>query len=197
MMTTLITGATGLNNNLYNLYVQDIISLASTIVLKLDQIGQAMNYLVMQKAGTALLDPDDRTTWKYYQNISGAYNFTDTPMFVESLDGNGQISFDKTTLAANPITQNFPSSGQSPRGSRQDCSSRPGPPSPADASRYGAQHAGSQRRIPKGEPAHKARPGPQICHSATPFAANVERLDVRTCGMSEWFIEGSRPRLLM
>jgi hypothetical protein len=104
-MTTSITGATGLNSNLYNLYVQDTIKLARTVVIKLDQIAEAMNNLVMLKAGTTQLDLSDRTTWKYYQNISGVYNFTDTPMLVESLDGNSLISFDKTTLQSNPITR--------------------------------------------------------------------------------------------
>lgn len=103
MTSSTLGAAIGISNNLFSLYVSDVIDLAKTMVIKLDQVGQALNALVMQKSGTNV-DPEDRTTWKYYQNISGTYNFTDTPMLVESLDTGTLISFDRTTLPNHPLT---------------------------------------------------------------------------------------------
>lgn len=102
-MSTTALGSTDLNSNLYNLYVQACKDLAQTVVVKFDQIGQAMNNLTPATASVQP-DPNDRTTWKYYQNISGVYNAIDTPMMVQSLDTQTQILFDKTVLIDNPTT---------------------------------------------------------------------------------------------
>ena len=92
-------------SNLYGLYVKDVINLAQTVVVKLDQVAQAVNYLVMSKTSSLEIDKSDRTTWKYYQNISGAYHFTDDLMEVESLDTGDVIVFNLDNLADHPITQ--------------------------------------------------------------------------------------------
>ena len=90
-------------NNLYQIYTNSIVNLAQSIVIKSDAVAQAMNTLVLQNTGIAVTSTD-RTTWKYYQNISGIYNSSDIPMVVYSLDSETQISFDKATLANNPVT---------------------------------------------------------------------------------------------
>jgi hypothetical protein len=73
-------------------------------VIKSDAVAIATNLLVLQNTGIPVTS-DDRTTWKYYQNISGIYHSSDTPMVVYSLDSESQISFDKATLATNLVTK--------------------------------------------------------------------------------------------
>lgn len=90
-------------NNLYEIYVNNNISLVQSIVIKFDQIAQATNSLVLKNTGV-LIDPSDRTKWKYYQNISGQYNFSDKPMSVYSLDSESIIPFTVASLAENPVT---------------------------------------------------------------------------------------------
>ena len=99
------TSGTGASNNLFDLYVSDVIGLARTMVIKFEQVAEATNNLVIQKGGQAEVDQNNRRTWKYYQNISGVYNSTDTPMYVQSLDGNGEILFSKLALSTNPGTK--------------------------------------------------------------------------------------------
>lgn len=91
-------------NNYFNLYLQSVLDFAQTVVIKLDQVAEATNYFVIQKTGSTEINTADRTTWKYYQNISGAYHSSDDLMYVESLDGNGQVLFSKDALESNPIT---------------------------------------------------------------------------------------------
>lgn len=91
-------------NNLFNLYLQSAMDFAQTVVIKLDDIAQALNLYVINQTGSASSVTNDRTTWKYYQNISGKYHSIDRPMYVESLDGNGEILFSLASLASNPIT---------------------------------------------------------------------------------------------
>lgn len=98
------------NSNLYQIYTNSIVNLAQSIVIKSDAVAQAINMLVLQNTGVPVTS-SDRTTWKYYQNISGIYNSADTPMYVYSLDSESQISFDKISLAVNPVTQNAYSYG--------------------------------------------------------------------------------------
>ena len=90
-------------NNLYEIYVNNNISLVQSIVIKFDQIAQTTNLLVLQNTGV-LVDPNDRSVWKYYQNISGQYNFSDTLMSVYSLDSETTINFTIAELALNPVT---------------------------------------------------------------------------------------------
>lgn len=104
-----ITDAT---NNLYDIYIKSIVDLARSICIKFDQVAQATNLQVIQSTGT-IPDANDRTTWKYYQNISGQYHFSDTMMSIYSLDSETTIDFTKANLLANPVTANAYSYGSS------------------------------------------------------------------------------------
>lgn len=99
------TSGTGDVSNLFDLYVKDVMSLARTMVIKFDQVAEATNNLVISRGGHASIDEQDKRSWKYFQNISGVYNSTDTPMYIQSLDGNGEILFSKANLATNPGTK--------------------------------------------------------------------------------------------
>ena len=91
-------------NNLYDIYVTNNIALAQSIVVKFDDIATALNYNVLLNTGIPVTTTD-KTQWKYYQNISGQYNFSDTLMTVYSLDSENTINFDIPTLANNPVTK--------------------------------------------------------------------------------------------
>lgn len=97
---------TSKSSNLFDIYLQSALDFAQTVVVKSEDLADALNTYVIQKtASLNAVDASNPYSWKYYQNISGHYHSTDTPMMVESLDGNGQILFSKTALLDNPITK--------------------------------------------------------------------------------------------
>jgi len=92
-------------NNYYTLYIESVLALAKTMVIKLSDLAQAINIGVMTNYPTYPIDLTDPTSWKYYRNISGLYHPTDTVMTVVSLDDLSTITFDKSTLRSHPQTK--------------------------------------------------------------------------------------------
>lgn len=93
------------SNKIYELYRDSIVDFAKTVVIKLDELAQGLNYLVMQKTTVDAVDQYDQASWKYYQNISGTYHFTDESMMITSLDTGARVRFDKNILATHPVTR--------------------------------------------------------------------------------------------
>lgn len=91
-----------MSNAYYRLYVDSMLSMAKTIVIKSEATASAINTGLNERG----LDVnfDDPTTWKYYLNLSGRYHSTDTPMTVTSLDTREEISFDVQTLSVHRRT---------------------------------------------------------------------------------------------
>lgn len=85
-----------MKNTYYNLYQHSCILLARSIVIKCQAAAETINQ-VLTEAGYII--PDDQTTWKYYQNISGVYHETDALMTIISLDTLEEIAFNKANLA--------------------------------------------------------------------------------------------------
>ncbi len=94
-----------MTNNYYQLYIDSVFNLAYSISVKFDQAAQAINNKVMMDHGYAAVDLDDPFSWKYYQNISGSYHFTNSDIKVTSLDTLQIIDFSKETLLLHPATQ--------------------------------------------------------------------------------------------
>ncbi len=92
-------------NNHYQLYVESVFTLAETIVVKFDGAAQALNYQVTNTHGPSAVDDFDKTSWKYYQNISGLYHFSDAMIRVVSLDTGEVIDFTKDNLAIHLATK--------------------------------------------------------------------------------------------
>lgn len=92
-------------NNYYKLYVEKNLNLAETIVIKLDDAAAALNYQVMSTHGLSSVDQNDKSSWKYYQNISGSYHFSDTTILVNSLDTADVIAFTKENLSVHVATR--------------------------------------------------------------------------------------------
>jgi len=77
-------------------YVRDTLSLARTLVVKIDAVALRENS-VLEAAGFPV--NNDKTTWRYYMNLNGDYHPTDTPMWINSIDTGEDILFNKQNMA--------------------------------------------------------------------------------------------------
>jgi hypothetical protein len=92
-------------NNHHQLYIESVLSLAETIVVKFEDVAAAVNIDVQRVHGYDAVDANDPHSWKYYQNISGIYHFSDTPMEIASLDTPERIAFTTADLVINRATR--------------------------------------------------------------------------------------------
>lgn len=85
-----------MSNSYYSLYVDGVLDLVKTIVVKSEITADCIN------KGLAELqipvDEHDPTSWKYYMNLAGEYHATDVPMTVKSVDTLEEIPFTKEVL---------------------------------------------------------------------------------------------------
>jgi len=89
--------------NDYKLYVDSIILLTRSLVIKSTQTIDALNRYLQDR--NEFVDLNDPTSWKYYLNLSGEYHYSDTPMEILSLDTPGvTIPFDKDLKVNHPLT---------------------------------------------------------------------------------------------
>lgn len=98
-----MTALTESTDNLYKLYTNSIFDLAQSIRIKFDQIAENLNLQVLLDTGVQV-SSSDKSTWKYYQNMSGMYHYTDTLMQVYSIDTEQTIDFTVSNLQNNPLT---------------------------------------------------------------------------------------------
>lgn len=87
-----------MKNNYYQIYIDSIIQLASSIVIKSDDTAITLNKQLTDKYGDQAVDPNNSRTWRYYLNVSGQYHSEDTVMTVVSLDTLETITFSKDSL---------------------------------------------------------------------------------------------------
>jgi hypothetical protein len=88
----------------FELYRSTVFELAKTMVIKFDPAAQTINRELAMLGHD--IDLHDKTTWKYYMNLSGMYHYTDTVMQIESLDQPGvMIDFTLQNLEANRLTK--------------------------------------------------------------------------------------------
>lgn len=93
-------------NNYYDAYVNDIIKLAKTLVIKSEISALLINERLRLVYGSSSVDDNDKTTWKYYMNICGDYHPTDSMIFVTSLDDLSIIPFTKSSFLIHTATFN-------------------------------------------------------------------------------------------
>ena len=96
-------------SNYYNLFIDNCIQLASTIIIKSQDAVDGLNAYVHDQYllnGTQNVDLFEPTTFKYYLNISGQYHHLDTMMRVISIDTLQVMDFTLDNLALNPATAN-------------------------------------------------------------------------------------------
>lgn len=90
----------------YQLYVDGVMRLAKSIILKDESVAAAVNTDVNLRGLAAgfTVDMQRPETWKYYLNLAGLYHPMDTPMTIVSLDTMETISFDVDTLKTHRAT---------------------------------------------------------------------------------------------
>jgi len=92
-------------NNYYSIYVDSVLQLAETMVIKSQATVDAMNQYVMDfHGGLSAVDTLDPRSWKYYLNVSGEYHPSDTPMQIVSMDTLEPIIFSKENLLIHRAT---------------------------------------------------------------------------------------------
>lgn len=90
-------------NIYYRLYVEQIVRLVSTLVIKSTHAIDQMNAHVRLQG--IEVDSGLPHTWKYYMNLHGDYHALDTPMTITSQDTFEEIPFTKESLADHLITK--------------------------------------------------------------------------------------------
>lgn len=86
------------SSNSYQIYINQTLQLAETIVIKSSATAEALNQWVYASSGGRETVSPDPTTWKYYLNLSGEYHSIDTEMKVVSVDTLEEILFSKNNL---------------------------------------------------------------------------------------------------
>lgn len=94
-----------MSSNYYKLYIDSVLDLASTLVIKSEYSAEMINDLIKAKYGQDAVDPYTPNTWKYYLNVCGLYHPTDEIITITSLDDQTNITFDQTTLLNHPLTK--------------------------------------------------------------------------------------------
>lgn len=93
-----------MSNARYKLYVDDVLLLARSIVLKSESTANSINQY-FRETGLAEVHEEQPETWKYYLNLTGEYHSTDVRMFVTSLDTRERIEFTKDNLVEHRATK--------------------------------------------------------------------------------------------
>lgn len=92
------------SNNYFSLYIQQVLQLAATLVIKSEATAQAQNRWVTDYFGADMVDAFDPSSWRYYLNLAGKYHPVDTPMTVVSLDTQDEIVFSVENLLIHRAT---------------------------------------------------------------------------------------------
>lgn len=85
-----------MDNLYFKQYTQDVLKLSRSMIIKFDGIARQINEEL--KVQGYQVDPDDRTSWKYYLNINGKRHESDKPMYIKSSDTLEIIEFTKENL---------------------------------------------------------------------------------------------------
>lgn len=91
-------------SNYYAIYIEKVIQLAQTIVIKSEETADTINRYIRMVYGENAVNDLDPTTWKYYKHLAGEYHFSDLRMTVTSMDTLEQIEFNKENLAIHRAT---------------------------------------------------------------------------------------------
>lgn len=93
-----------MSQNYYNLYINNVLDLAQTLVIKSEQSAVSINSYLKILYGDSIVDPYDQSSWKYYKNICGQYHITDKVITVTSLDTLEKITFSTENLRVHKAT---------------------------------------------------------------------------------------------
>jgi hypothetical protein len=74
------------------------------MVIKSEESATAINDYLKIAYGASMVDPFDKTSWKYYKNICGQYHVTDKVISITSLDTLEKITFSTDNLKIHRAT---------------------------------------------------------------------------------------------
>lgn len=89
------------NDSSHALYLQDIVNLNGSLVIKCNDAALIVNDYLIEKGYTV---SDNKKEWKYYMHLNGEYHPTDTTMQVTSIDTLETIVFTKANLRIHKTT---------------------------------------------------------------------------------------------
>lgn len=92
-----------MSNTYYRLYVESVLRMAKTLVIKSELSAKAINDGL--KELLLYVNENDPKTWKYYLNLNGQYHYSDKEMVVKSLDTLEDIVFNKENLEIHSSTK--------------------------------------------------------------------------------------------
>ena len=87
-----------MKSNKFKLYIEQNKQLVKTIVIKNTYAANHINDYISLMHGEQNVDYNDPYSWKYYMNLSGELHFTDTKMYISSLDNGDVIEFNISNL---------------------------------------------------------------------------------------------------
>ncbi len=91
--------------NHYKVYLDQVLGLVNTLTIKSEDTANAMNNLLIELKGEQAVNLQDPTTWKYYKNICGEYHYSDSLIYITSLDTLEKIAFTKENLDIHTATK--------------------------------------------------------------------------------------------
>lgn len=94
-----------MDSNFLQIYLDQNLLLARTIVIKSNVTAELINKKLSLDYPSDNIDLEDKTSWKYYLNISGEYHHRDKTMTVISLDTLEEIIFNKENLEVHNNTK--------------------------------------------------------------------------------------------
>lgn len=86
------------------LYIEQVIQLARSVVIKLDAVAEVMNKYLVSIGAT--VDLENPKSWIYYRHLAGMYHPTDKVMKITSLDTLEEIDFTYDNLKYHRATFN-------------------------------------------------------------------------------------------
>ena len=93
-----------MSQNYYKLYLENVLELAETLVIKSEYTALRINEHMLYFHGANSFVEHDKRTWKYYLNLSGQYHLHDEEMKIISLDTLNEIVFSKDNLDLHKTT---------------------------------------------------------------------------------------------
>lgn len=93
-----------MNARHHRLYLESVLALAKTLVIKSEYSAEQINNQVALRFGAASVDTTNKASWKYYLNVAGQYHATDTKIRVKSLDTMETIDFTRENLVVHTAT---------------------------------------------------------------------------------------------
>lgn len=85
-------------------HIDEIFTLASSIVVKQTDVIRKINDRIIQEHGSNSVDWNNPLSWRFYKHIAGEYHSVDKPMKVFSLDSKTEIDFTKDEIVKHPAT---------------------------------------------------------------------------------------------